>query len=74
MKDFALYDHQLLSAVWLQTKMDKNSESAKITESVRTDQGHKFTVFRGIRPILAKHRIEVSRTKEMQQTVTTKFM
>ena len=35
-------------------------ESSKITESVKTDQGHKFTVPRGIRPILAKHRVEVS--------------
>ena len=34
-------------------------ESAKITESVKTEQGHKYTVPRGIRPILAKHRVEV---------------
>jgi len=40
--------------------MDADKDSSKITENVHTDQGHKFTVFKGIRPILAKHRIEVS--------------
>nr|CAB3264595.1 otoferlin [Phallusia mammillata] len=34
-------------------------ESAKVTESVQTDQGRKFTVPKGIRPLLAKHRVEV---------------
>ena len=38
-------------------------ESSKITESIKTSQGHKFTVPRGIRPILAKHRVEVCNYK-----------
>uniref|UniRef100_H2Z082 C2 domain-containing protein n=1 Tax=Ciona savignyi TaxID=51511 RepID=H2Z082_CIOSA len=35
-------------------------ESTKVTEAIQTSQGHKFTVPKGIRPLLAKHRIEVS--------------
>uniref|UniRef100_H2Z079 C2 domain-containing protein n=1 Tax=Ciona savignyi TaxID=51511 RepID=H2Z079_CIOSA len=34
-------------------------ESTKVTEAIQTSQGHKFTVPKGIRPLLAKHRIEV---------------
>lgn len=31
----------------------------KITETVMTDQGPKLSVPKGIRPLLAKHKIEV---------------
>ncbi|XP_076803747.1 otoferlin-like isoform X4 [Clavelina lepadiformis] len=61
----------LLLTKWRETKrQSKNNifeikvavdheESAKVTESILTDQGPKYTVPKGIRPLLAKHRIEV---------------
>uniref|UniRef100_H2Z074 C2 domain-containing protein n=1 Tax=Ciona savignyi TaxID=51511 RepID=H2Z074_CIOSA len=43
----------------LQIKGKDQIESTKVTEAIQTSQGHKFTVPKGIRPLLAKHRIEV---------------
>uniref|UniRef100_F6VBD0 C2 domain-containing protein n=1 Tax=Ciona intestinalis TaxID=7719 RepID=F6VBD0_CIOIN len=43
----------------LQIKSAADEDSMKITESIQTNQGHKFTVPKGIRPLLAKHRVEV---------------
>ncbi|XP_078483992.1 otoferlin isoform X2 [Ciona intestinalis] len=40
-------------------KSAADEDSMKITESIQTNQGHKFTVPKGIRPLLAKHRVEV---------------
>uniref|UniRef100_F6VBE4 C2 domain-containing protein n=1 Tax=Ciona intestinalis TaxID=7719 RepID=F6VBE4_CIOIN len=43
----------------LKIKSAADEDSMKITESIQTNQGHKFTVPKGIRPLLAKHRVEV---------------